>query len=202
MPKSQQELTGLVHEILDHSWLALEIAGYTLRENLAEQRAQIICRLQVNEKPAHSIEDTGVGMVDALFNGLRSVLVDEYPSLNDVHFVGFTVSGNFSETSSADASGSVHLVVENSSGRRFTFTDTSLSITGSSVRVVLETVEYFVNAELAVLRISDWIKDATRRGRSDLAGVYTQKLADLVQICSYAETIERKRVGQRGLNAA
>ena len=51
------------------------------------------------------------------------------------------------------------------------------------------------DAELAVLRVYDWIEDARRRSRPDLAEKYTHRLADLVQNASYSETIERKKSG-------
>ena len=55
-------------------------------------------------------------------------------------------------------------------------------------------VEHFVNAELAVLRIFDWINEAKQRQRPDLVEQYTRRLSELMQNATYSESIARMRV--------
>ena len=108
------------------------------------------------------------------------------------------MSGDFKKAprdngSHTEVPGTVRLVIENASGREFTFENTSVSVSASSVAVVAKGVEHFVNAELAVLKVVSWIEDAQRRSRPDLAEKYTQRLAELVHNASYSDTIERVR---------
>ncbi len=194
----QEDLERLVREVLGDSYASFEVPSYALTEDLKAQKADIVCQLQrAGEGVVRSVEGSGVGLVDALFRGLKAALSDEYPSLNHIHFIQFGISGDFSkpgaDRAQADAVGHVKLVVENTSKRQFTFYSDSRSISASSVDVVVKAVEHFVNAELAVLRIFDWIQDAKSRSRPDLADKYTQRLADLVQNASYSESIERKK---------
>jgi acyl-CoA thioesterase FadM len=138
-------------------------------------------------------------MLDALFTGLKDALSDDYPSLNNIHFVDFAISGDFESYRNAahsDAALVVRLAVANSSGRRFEFSHKSRSISASSAGVVVRCVEHFVNAELAVLQVHNWIADAKKRHRQDLVDKYTQRLADLVQNASYSESIERSRAAK------
>jgi len=185
----------MVHEILGDAYKRLQVDKYTLVEDLTKNEATIQCLLKVinGDDRVRSVEGHGVGMVDALFKGLKEALSEDYPSLESIHFVDFRVVGDFSAGAESDAPGTVTLEVENSSGRRFHFDSTSPSLSAGAVRVVVEAAQHFVNSELAVLRVFDWVDDAKRRHRPDLADKYVQRLADLMANTSYSETIERRR---------
>lgn len=201
MARTQEELEGLVQEILGDAYHHLSVSKYMLNEDIEAHTATIVCALVHRggeEGPVErAVEGVGVGMIDALFKGLKRSLSPDYPSIEHIHFVDFSISGDFDghpETDSrSDAHGRVRLVVENTSGRHFSFESSSRSISASSVQAVVKAVEHFVNAELAVLRVYDWIDDAKRRSRPDLADRYTQRLADLVSNASYSDSIERKK---------
>ncbi|MGM0574671.1 MAG: alpha-isopropylmalate synthase regulatory domain-containing protein [Myxococcota bacterium] len=199
----QDELERLVREVLGEGYTDLEVTAYSLEEDIHEGKASIVCKLMgVAGDNGRAVEGQGVGMVDALFNGLKATLSEDFPSLDHIYFVDFGITGDFSESktvSHTDVAGHVTLVVENSSGRRFTFESESKSISASSVGVVVECVEHFVNAETAVRRVYEWIEDARKRARPDLAEKYTQRLADLVQNASYSESLERLRQKVGGL---
>ena len=198
----QLDLQSMVREILGDDYRCYAVSKYTLTEDISLGRASILCHLtcqlsQNGSDETYSIEGTGVGMVDALFKGLKGTLSRDYPSLEHIEFVEFGVTGDFNsgsdETSHSDAQGRVGLAVKNTAGRRFQFESTSLSVSASSAAVVVKAVEHFVNAELAVLRIYDWIEDAQARNRPDLAEKYTHRLADLVQNATYSASIERRK---------
>lgn len=197
--RTQDELQRLTLEVLGEDYVGYYVSKYTLTEDIDAGTAWIVCQLsQVGKGPLFAVEGKGVGFIDALFNGLKRGLVGEYPSLGHIHFVDFVVSGDFKKAprdngSHSEVPGTVRLVIENASGREFTFENTSPSVSASSVAVVVKGVEHFVNAELAVLKVFSWIEDAQRRSRPDLADKYTQRLADLVQNASYSDTIERLR---------
>jgi hypothetical protein len=192
----QNQLERLVRDVLGDTYLTLTISRYELVEDLERQRASlqgVLRRSDVAEEV--SLKGEGVGLVDALFQALTATLAHTFPSLRRVRFVEFTFSGEFNEAmaSQSDAHGRVSLRVENSAGRRFEFSHSSSSITASSMGAVLRAVAHFVNAELAVLRVCDWIDDARRRHRADLVDTYTRRLADLMSNASYSEVIERRK---------
>jgi hypothetical protein len=193
----QQSLENLVREVLGDEYRALAVTRYTLTEDIREGKATIVCLIEgVTEGKGRAVEGVGVGMVDALFSGFKRTLSGDFSSLNHIHFCGFIIEGDFSQTSNeskTDVIGNVRVEVENSSGRRFEFSSASKSMSASSVNVVVKAVEHFVNAELAVSRVYDWIEDANRRSRPDLAEQYTRRLAELVQNSSYSESLERKK---------
>ncbi len=195
MRLEQKVLEDMVRNILADEYREFEVTRYVLTEDVREQEATIVCQIrQTGSDEKHAVEGKGVGMIDALFKGLKKALCEDYPSLDHIHFVDFRIDGDFKSSKSVDGSdalGCVRLVVQNSSGRTFDFESKSLSISASSVGVVVSAVEHFVNAEYAVAKVYEWIQDAKRRHRTDLAETYTHRLASLVQNSSYSESIER-----------
>ncbi len=195
MRMEQTVLENMVRDVLGNEYREFEVTKYVLTEDVREQRATIVCQIrQTGSDSGHAVEGKGVGMVDALFKGLKKALSHDYPSLDHIHFVDFRIDGDFKSSKSADGSDAlscVRLVVQNSSGRTFDFESQSLSISASSVDVVVKAVEHFVNAEHAVSKVYGWIQDAKRRHRPDLAETYTHRLANLVHNSSYSESIER-----------
>ena len=195
MRMEQKALEGMVRDVLAQEYREFEVTKYVLTEDVREHQATIVCQLrQPGADRGLAVEGKGVGMIDALFKGLKKTMSSDYPSLDHIHFVDFRIDGDFKSTKSddgTDALGRVRLVVENSSGRRFDFESKTLSISASSVDVVVKAVEHFVNAEEAVSKVYEWIQDAKRRQRPDLAETYTHRLASLVHNASYSESIER-----------
>jgi hypothetical protein len=194
----QAELERMVHEVLGTGYKDYVVSQYQLVEDMRENCARLECvLLDTHSGETSNISGLGVGLVDALFKGLKDSLSTDYPSLDRIHFVDFTVAGDFRTSSSengSDALGHVRLVVENSSGREFVFEAESHSVSASSCDVVVMCVEHFVNAELAVLRILEWIREAKERHRPDLVEQYTRRLSDLMQNATYSKSIERMRV--------
>jgi len=195
--RTQSDIHGLVLEILGDDYIHLKIPRYTLTEDLANGKATIVSQLFAGDDASpQAVEGEGVGFVDALFKGIQASLVDAYPSLAHIHFAAFGVVADvrsITNGSRSDAPGTVRATVENASGRSFEFEHTSPSVSASSVAVIVQAAEHFVNAERAVLRVYSWIEDAKRRNRQDLAERYIGRLADLVQNASYSETIERAK---------
>lgn len=151
------------------------------------------------EQPVE-LDGKGVGLVDALFNGLLDRYAREYQSLKTIQLTNFQAAadiGTKQVQAGVDAVARVTLDVSNSEGRLFTFTDASRSVTSSSARAVLAMVSYFVNAERAFLTLYNARRDALARGREDLVARYTAELAAVVESTSYAEVIAniRKELG-------
>ena len=152
-------------------------------------------KAKVNERgQTVEVEGKGVGVVDAFFHALLARYAIEYQSLKTLRLAGFSVSADIDgKDASTDAVGTVTIDVTNSDGRRFTFSDSSQSVTASIGRAVVAVVQHFVNAERAFITLFNARKDALERGRADLVARYTAELSEVVESTSYADVIEAKK---------
>jgi len=142
------------------------------------------------------VSGSGVGVVDAIFQGMLERYAREYQSLKSLQVTQFSVGADLQTKKAApgvDAVGQVVLDIMNSEGRRFTFSDHSRSVTISIARAVLKVVQYFVNAERAFLTLHNARRDALARNREDLVSRYTAEMALVVESTSYAEVIANIR---------
>lgn len=187
----------LIRRVLGTNYFELKLVRLAFEEG----DHTTTCKVIVHEgEQTVEVEGKGVGVVDAIYNGLLDRYAREYQSLKTVTLVGFEVSAEF-ETKKAqagvDAVGTVTLDVTNSEGRHFTFSDKSRSVTISIARAVIGIVQYFVNAERAFITLYNARRDALARGREDLVSRYTAEMAEVVESTSYAEVIAniRKELG-------
>lgn len=193
---SEQET--LIRKVLGANFLQLSLVKLTIDEDPGATTT-VSCRLQEGDQTV-DVVGTGVGVVDALYNGLVDRYGREYQSLKTIQIVGFQLAADMAskhEKAGVDAVGKVTLDVVNSENKYFSFTDESRSVTTSSARAVIQCVQYFVNAERAFLMLYHARRDALERGREDLVARYTAELAELVESTSYAEVIAniRKELG-------
>lgn len=191
-----QEHLALIRRILGANYLELQLARLAVEERPEDGT---LVKVSVVERGVGvEVEGRGVGVVDAIYAGLLERYASEYQSLKSIQLVGFAVAPQLDTKtvdSGVDAIGTVTLEVENSEGHRFTFADTSRSVTTSIARTVLAVVQYFVNAERAFLTLHHARKDALERGREDLVARYTAEMAEVVESTSYAEVIDLIRRG-------
>jgi len=183
----------LIRKVLGANFLELRLSRLQVEE--ADHTTN--CKIHLLEGDQQvEVEGKGVGVVDAIFNGLLDRYAREYQSLKTIQLVGFHVAADM-ETKKAqagvDAVGRVTLEITNSEGRHFTFSDKSRSVTISIARAVIQNVQYFINAERAFLTLYNARRDALARGREDLVSRYTAELAQVVESTSYAEVIENIR---------
>jgi hypothetical protein len=186
-----------------------ELARAVLREgyrSFAVDRLEVVeeqavtVRARLRRSPGDDlfeIAGEGVGLVDAFFDGVWKAWADEFPSLKTIRIADFAVGSGFDGTRGrrSDALAVARLKVENSHGVTFTFERKTPSVTRSCIRVALDAVTFFVNAERAYVQLQLALKDAVERRRSDLVTRYRDQMAVLVQATSYSEVIERLRDG-------
>lgn len=188
------EQADLIKRVLGANFFALGLVKLSIDEDAG---ATTTVRAKVAEDKAQvEVEGTGVGVVDALYNGLLDRYAREYQSLKTIQIVGFQLAADMESKKAqagVDAVGKVTLEVKNSEGKYFAFTHASRSVTTSSACAVLSAVEYFINAERAFLTLYNARRDALQRGREDLVSRYTAELAEVVQSTSYAEVIANIR---------
>lgn len=175
-------------------WLHFQAPSYILSEDT--DRAKVVLKLQRSD--ADSIVQAGgkgVGLVDAVFRALKDELATEFPSLDHIFFKRFFINGGFdvAEGQGTDAGATAELHIENTYLSTAVFISETRSVTFSSVTAVVQAIEFYVNAERAVLRLIDWINHYIKASRPDLADRYTRELGDLVKIASYSEAIEKAK---------
>jgi hypothetical protein len=180
------ENVDLVKKILKDEYVKVDITNLIIDENLmAETSCHVL--LCIDGKPLNEAF-YGVGVVDAVFNGLKHVYASEYQSLRSIELIKFQVQAKSIGT---NAEVSVEVAIKNSFSAIFDFVDSSRSLTASSARVCAAIVEYFINSEKAYVALYSALEDAQERNREDLITRYTAELAQLVQSTSYTEVIER-----------
>jgi len=189
---SEQE--PLIRKVLGTNFLTLSLVKLTIDEDPGTATT-VTCKLMEGDQVVE-VAGTGVGVVDAIYNGLVDRYGREYQSLKTIQIVGFQLSADMASKQAkvgVDAVGKVTLEVVNSEHKYFSFTDESRSVTTSSARAVIQCVQYFVNAERAFLTLYHARRDALARGREDLVSRYTAELAEVVESTSYAEVIANIR---------
>lgn len=188
-------IATLVAEVLDGTELRHRVESYTLEENLELGVAKVTCTTR-NEKTGETqiISGEGVGIVDAFFSGLIVRYSGQYPSLTTIRFGDFQIKANLDSgkrAAKADMAANVHLHVLNSDGRDYPFQHASPSLTLSSMMVVLQAVEFFINSERAFTNVYRALHHARSENRHDSIARYTAQLSTLVEATSYAEVIDQ-----------
>lgn len=197
MSMDMESTIAFVREVVGDKYLDLWVDRYVLEEDARTGNCTISCEL--HERPTGKkveIRGEGVGFVDAVFHALQRTLGETYTSLNSIQFTSFHVEAILDTRRGkvgSDAMGRAVLELENSRGRRFVFSHSSRSITGSAMIVTLMGVEYFVNTERAFITLHRALEDARKRNRSDLAEKYQLQISAIVENTSYSEVIERMR---------
>lgn len=198
---NQDKVEKSVREICNNWWITLRINDYELSESLKKKETNVSCEIFFShrKKKKVCIEGSGKGLVDALYCSTIETLANDYPTLNDIKFEKFLIKAvdlkkkqREAESNGSDADVIALLKVKNSYGETFEFESQSFSATAASIKVVLKTIEFFVNSHIAVLKIYKALKDAKERNRSDLIQVYTMKLSELVKVTCYTETMRKE----------
>ncbi|HTJ45115.1 MAG TPA: alpha-isopropylmalate synthase regulatory domain-containing protein [Kofleriaceae bacterium] len=192
MTQVPREHQDLIRRVLAANYFELAIERMWIDEIVD---GETVVKARVNERAqVAEVEGKGVGVVDALFHALLARYAVEYQSLKTIRLAGFSVSADIDgKETSTDAMGTVTIDVTNSDQRRFTFSDSSRSVTASIARATVAVVQYFINAERAFITLFNARKDALERGRADLVARYTAELSEVVESTSYAEVIESKK---------
>jgi hypothetical protein len=194
LDRDAQRVDHLAREVLGESYLHFRLDHIQLDEDVLDGRATCRCTLsRSGTDDKVEIAGSGVGIVDAFFNGIVERFAEEFPSLKTIKVSDFSLGSGFdrSEGRQSDAMALATLRIENSEGKDFTFTHQAASVTRSSVRAALDALTFFINSERAYIQLHIALKDAKQRRRSDLVERYKSQMSTLVAATSYSEVIER-----------
>ena len=194
---THETIRHLITEVLTGTELRLQVDSYNLTENF--ETGEVALRCEVHDRRTgeqKTISGQGVGLVDAMFNGIVRLYSDAYPSLKTIRCSDFHIKANVATArvaSGTDMTAQVFLRVKNSEGIEFTFEHDSASITRSAVSAVLDAAEFFINSERAFIAVFRALEYARKEARPDSIGHYTEQLTTLVEATSYSEVIEQIR---------
>ena len=191
----QQEILVHAKSVLGNTYVIIKIEKVNIEENMMEETTRVSCEVRVGDD-AIVVNSTGDGVIDALFKGVREGLTHKYYSLEDITFEDFLIEVDPTtrrKREGTDVSVFVELVVCNSRGAHHHFHSEAKSFNTASVRAVLVAIEYYLNCELAVVKLVELLKDAKERNRTDLINLYTGQLSEIVQSTSYEKTITNWR---------
>lgn len=195
-------IAQLIGVVLDGTELRLRVDAYRLEENLESNVLHVRCDVH-DERTGNRevITGSGVGIVDAMFKGLTALYSEQYPSLKSIRFADFSIHADVDtgrHVTRSDMAAKVTLRIANSEAKEYLFTHASPSITRSSLAVVLQCVEFFINSERAFIAVYRALQHARAENRADSIERYTAQLTTLVEATSYSETIAAIRKSELG----
>jgi len=188
----REEIGEIIKRTLEDDYAKLELYQLSLKEDAIEQITEIDCRIVVNGKKM-TIKGKGKGPVDALFTALVDRFSKDYHSLENLCFARFSVEADINkDLATAKTDAAVHATLEiDHELDSLLFREWANSVSVVSAKVVLSTVEHFVNAEKAVVKLYKGLQHAKKSGRGDMINVYTQRLTGIVKNVSYEKVIQR-----------
>ncbi len=189
---------GKMREILQEDFMTVSVLAYEIREELADGLCRVRCELKEVAASMDdnfvTIEGSGVGLVDAFFDGLANRYRGEHPSLGSIRFSSFAVRGLMSEAdkhAATDAQASVVVGVTNSYGEEFEFQAVSQSVIRATIEAVLDAVGFFIASERAYVRLLKSLRYHQAQDRADQVTHYTRLLTEMVRNTSYSSVIEQ-----------
>ncbi|MBN1960040.1 MAG: hypothetical protein JW841_03775 [Deltaproteobacteria bacterium] len=193
----KESIAQLIATVLDGTELHFHVDSYRIEENLESGPLTVQCNIHDERSGNRSvITGSGVGAIDAMFVGIVNVFANEFPSLKSLRVVDFSIKTDVNsgkQATRSDMAAIVTLIIANSEGREYSFSHASQSTTHSSLAVVLQCTEFFINSERAFISVYKALQHARENNRPDSVTLYTSQLATLVEATSYSEVIEQIR---------
>jgi hypothetical protein len=192
------EVAAIVNEVLGASQVCLTLMHLSLDEDIRTQQAIVKATIEIEKEEGTrevEIEGRGVGLLDAFFEGLVAFFSKEYASLKSISVSDYQVKLGTEDSlmggRNSDADATAVIRVCNSDEQVYEFAQRTPSVTYSSALAAINVANFFINSEMAYVRMHMAIKDAKERRRSDLVEKYRGKMAVLVHATSYSEVVAR-----------
>lgn len=203
MDEQANKVSNLAKEILDDAYIKLEVQNIKFSENNDLRHAKFEARMvEISDnKPKNQlILGEGVGLLDACFDAMLKNYQQRYCSLSSISIVDFTLNANLDNDNQRKSAAKVTalLRVKNSEAHEYCFQCTTTSISFSSISTVKEAFMFFINAELAYIRLYGAWNDAKERGRHDLIDRYRNQMSLLVHATSYEKLVSSLKTENMG----
>lgn len=197
----REECQLLIKRLLSGKYLTLSLGPLAITEHIATGETEVSSQLSISNIEGllgvYDINGTGMGFVDALFNGVCGEIVEDCKTFNNLSIEQFYVqvdSRELAEPHHRGVRGSaanvdICLILNNgystTSSAHVPFRSRSRSIISAGAQVVIHAVEFFVNSEKAVIELKHLVKNAEQRSRPDLVEKYIDMLSQLTANTSY-----------------
>jgi hypothetical protein len=187
----QKSISQRVRSVLGKEYLVIGVEELFVIDDILNGGTRVKCDVKFGEN-THTIEAEGKGVVDALFHGLKEALCPHYVSLEEVTFedFGLGVDPTTRRTKEGtDVRVRIDVIVSNSRNANHHFYGEETSFNAAAVGAVFQAVEFYINCEIAVIKLSEWIAEAKVRNRTDLETQYVTALSEIVCSTSHAKSI-------------
>tara|TARA_R110000824_G_C15124080_1_gene668377 strand:- start:562 stop:1191 length:630 start_codon:yes stop_codon:yes gene_type:complete len=188
----QQKIEMIIEEALQDKRVRLDIKDFRMREGPGPLSI-VECVLLADSRVTF-VTARGEGIVDALFTALAHHFRDTCLCLDTVALDDFTLKTHFKDSSSArraDAPVEIMLVLKTNLGTRLYFRAKSRSLVSAVIEVVRKSIEFLINCEKTVTELYLHIEDLRRDARRTAEEMRVLKLADVVRVANFEETIKR-----------
>ena len=191
----QKQIRAKIKEFLKESdsYVTMSVDSFSLEEDIKNKTSTISGNLLINNKKI-IIRGSGVGIVDAFLRTVIEKLLDRYPSLQNIKLSEFYASAKIKKKArpGSDATVSVNLVLENIKRGKIHFSHSAQSLNTATILVVTEAIEYFINSEIAFLKLKSCIEDAKSRDRVDIVNKYMFLMVEVVKNMNYDKVLTKK----------
>ena len=178
---NKPELREFFDEYLQEAF-ALELIDYKLLEAVGKE-SKIDINVKECGKPK-AVSGIGIGLLDSAYNALFGNYRENFVSLKDLvlHDAYFQI-----DHKAAILKSNMKLKIQfvNSRGRITDFACKESSVGLIGVSALVNALEFYINCELLFKRMRFLDKEATDRGRSDVASRYKYVLGQVVEVASY-----------------
>jgi len=175
----QKSISQRVRSVLGKAYLTIGVEELIVIDDILNGITRVKCEAKFGED-TQTIQSEGKGVVDALFHGLKKVLCPHYMSLEGVTFEDFGLSVDPTtrrKKEGTDVRVRIDIIVSNSRSTNHHFYGEETSFNAAAVNAVFQAVEFYINCEIAVIKLSEWIVEAKARNRTDLEMKYITTLS-------------------------
>ena len=187
----QQNIEIIINDVLKEEAIALFITDVIVKE---EQELSLIECMLCRDGECAPLSANGSGIADALFTALVRHCSAEFLCLRKVAFEDFNLKANFKDSVKvhrSDATVEVTLVLKSSNARRLYFRASSRSLISAVIESVRKSIQFLINCEKTVTELYLHIEELRENGRRQAEEVRVLKLADVVRVADFEETIKR-----------
>jgi len=187
---AREQVEEILRNNLLKKYVNLSLGSLVLRESQSTSLELEIIETESNKKKIKKMSCSGVGLVDSIFSGIKGEYGKKFKSLNNIFIECFHVVADMKTRENFDGSDSKVIVVleaRTKDSSKVVFRSFGRSMIESTVKVVLNTVAFYINAEKCFYTLRTKIKEANNRGRGDISQRYTSDIIEIVKISKYGE---------------
>lgn len=200
MKNKTSTLRALFRNTLKGCYKTIEVVNFSTQETIEEEETNLSVDFRIHsfgdfsDDTVHSFKSQGKGFVDAAFNGFLTYVQDnlkivDFPKTFRPRIAKFSIGATGhgrKNNAEGPARCSLEIYSKNAVLDPFFFESEEFSINAASLKVVVEAVEFFINAQASFSIVQNALQDAKKRHRIDLVESNTRKLIEIVSVSDYS----------------